>query len=102
MFLKISQNSHEETCVRLSFLIKLLGEACNFIKKETLVQMFSCAFRAIFKNTFFYRTPPVDVSVLNKPLKVVLIGDHSFGTYAKLKKSLGTQMYVCLAWDKKC
>ena len=26
---------------------------CNFIKKETLVQVFSCEFRKIFKNTFF-------------------------------------------------
>ena len=33
MFLKISQNSQENTCARVSFLIKLLIEACNFIKK---------------------------------------------------------------------
>ena len=26
---------------------------CNFIKKETLVQVFSCEFREISKNTFF-------------------------------------------------
>ena len=34
-------------------------QACNFIKKETLVQVFSCDFCEIFKNTFFYRTPLV-------------------------------------------
>ena len=34
-------------------------EACNFIKKETLALVFSCEFCEIFKNTFFYRTPPV-------------------------------------------
>ena len=34
VFLDISQNSQENTCVRVSFLIKLQG--CNFIKKETL------------------------------------------------------------------
>ena len=28
-------------------------EACNFIKKETLAQVFSCQFCEIFKNTFF-------------------------------------------------
>ena len=28
-------------------------EACNFIKKETLAQVFSCKFCNIFKNTFF-------------------------------------------------
>ena len=52
-FLKISQNLQENTCVRVSFLIKLQGEACNFIKKETLVQMFLCEFCKIFKDTFF-------------------------------------------------
>ena len=37
---------------------------CNFIKKETLaqVQVFSCEFFEISKNTFFYRTPPVAAS----------------------------------------
>ena len=29
------------------------SEACNFIKKETLAQVFSCEFCEIFKNTFF-------------------------------------------------
>ena len=48
--LKILQNSQENTCARVSFLIKL--QACNFIKKETLAQVFSCEFCEIFKNTF--------------------------------------------------
>ena len=29
------------------------GVACNFIKKETLAQVFSCEFWEISKNTFF-------------------------------------------------
>ena len=37
MFLEILQNSYENTCVRVSFLIKKL-------KKETLVQVFSSEF----------------------------------------------------------
>ena len=32
-------------------------EARNFIKNETLAQVFSCEFCEISKNTFFYRTP---------------------------------------------
>ena len=32
-------------------------EVCNFIKKETLAQVFSCEFCEISKNTFFFRTP---------------------------------------------
>ena len=51
--LNISQNLQENTCVRVSFLIKLQAEACNFIEKETLAQVFSCEFWEIFKNTFF-------------------------------------------------
>ena len=43
------------------FLIKL--RACNFIKKETLAQVFSCEFCEIYKNTFFHRTPLVAASV---------------------------------------
>ena len=31
-------------CARVSFLIKLLGSACNFIKKDTLAHVFSCEF----------------------------------------------------------
>ena len=31
----------------------LSSEACNYIKKETLPQMFSCEFCEISKNTFF-------------------------------------------------
>ena len=46
MFLEISQNSHENTCARASFLIKLL-------KKETLAQVFFSEFFDISKNTFF-------------------------------------------------
>ena len=36
--------------------------ACNFIKKETPTQSFSCEFSEIFKNNFFNRTPPVAAS----------------------------------------
>ena len=51
MFLEISQNSQENTCARVSFLIKLL--ASSFIEKETLVQVLSGEFCETSKNTFF-------------------------------------------------
>ena len=59
VFLEISQNSQENTCARVSFLIKLK----KFIKKETLAQVLSCEFCEISKNTFFHRTPLVTASV---------------------------------------
>ena len=62
VFLEISQNSQENTCARVSFLIKLQVSACNFIKKETLAQVFSCEFCEISKNIFSYRTPLVAAS----------------------------------------
>ena len=64
VFLKTSQNSQENTCVRVSFLIKL--QACNFFKKETLAQVFYCELCEIFKSTFCYRTPLVAASANRK------------------------------------
>ena len=53
-FLEISQNSHESTCVRVSFLIKLQASGSG--------QVFSCEFCKISKNNFSYRTPRVAAS----------------------------------------
>ena len=44
------------------FLNKVVDLACNFIKKESLAQVFSSEFCEIFKNIFFYRTPHVAAS----------------------------------------
>ena len=63
VFLEISQNPQEYTCVRISFSIKLPAETCKFIKKETLAQVFSCEFCEYSKNTFFHRTPLVAASL---------------------------------------
>ena len=63
LFIEISQNSYQNTCVRVSFFVKLQASICNFIKKETLAQVFPCEFCKIFKNTLSYRTPPVAASV---------------------------------------
>ena len=43
-FSEISQNSQKSTSTAVSFLIKLQIDACKFIKKETLAQVFSCEF----------------------------------------------------------
>ena len=59
VFLEISQNSQENTCARVSFLIKLQASGLNFIKRETLAQVFSCEFCNISMNTFSDKTPLV-------------------------------------------
>ena len=61
VFLEISQKWQENTCVRVSILIKL--QAYNFIQIETLAQGFSCDSCEISKNTFSYRAPPVAASL---------------------------------------
>ena len=51
VFLKIYQNSQENTCAEVSSLIKLKAWG-NFMKKDTLAQVLSCECWEIFKNTF--------------------------------------------------
>ena len=65
MLLEISQNLHENTCVRVSILTTSKPLKCqglyfyNFIKIEILARVLSCEFCKISKNTFLYRTPLV-------------------------------------------
>ena len=57
-----SKLAGEHSC-RSVISIKLPAtQACNFIKKEALAQVFSCEFCKISQNTFSYRTPPVAAS----------------------------------------
>ena len=73
VFLETSQNSQENTCATVSFLIKFPLELpmechlqdCHFIKKKTVALVFSFEFCEIFKNILFYRAPPVTVPMTN-------------------------------------
>ena len=71
VFLKISQNSQENTCARVSCSINCRPQAYNFVKKETLGQVFSCEFCEISKNTFFHRTLLVAASDICNVLLVI-------------------------------
>ena len=54
VFLEISQSSQENTCARVTFLIKLQASGFQLFLKKTLVQMFfSCEHGEISKNTSF-------------------------------------------------
>ena len=64
VFLEISQNSQENTCARVSILIKLQALPTTFLKKRLWHRCFFCEFCKISKNTFFYRTPLVVASIL--------------------------------------
>ena len=56
--LLISFMKEENTCARVFNKIEgLIPTACNFIKSETLAEVFSCEFCQISNKTFSYRTP---------------------------------------------
>ena len=44
------------------FFLNLQAQNLPFFLKRVATQVFSCGVYEIFKNTFFYRTPPVTVS----------------------------------------
>ena len=50
---EIWENSQEVFCAGISFSIKLNSVTWNFIKNESLAQLFSCEFCEICKNVFF-------------------------------------------------
>ena len=56
MFLKISQNSQENTFAKVSFLISCRLESCDFIQKQALSQVLIFEFREIFKKNLLQDT----------------------------------------------
>ena len=50
------RSSHHKCSMKKGVLRSFRPQACNFIKKETLAQVFSCEFCEISKNTFHHRT----------------------------------------------
>ena len=64
----------------VKFLRTSFVEACNFIKKETLAQVFSCKFCEISKNTFFtehLRATTSEKISANKTSREVMIKYHN-------------------------
>ena len=55
-----------------------VASTCNFIKKETLPQVFSCEFYNISKNTFSNITPPVIASEKWRTVKLVTLQRNFF------------------------
>ena len=61
VFLKISQILQEKTLAWSLFLIKLQALRPETFLKKTPTKVFYCEICESFKNTFFYRKPPVSV-----------------------------------------
>ena len=66
VLLEISQNSQESACARVSFLKKWQDSGLNFVKKQTLAQLFSCELCEMSKNTILHRTPLVAASEIQQ------------------------------------
>ena len=62
-------------------------EACNFITKEILAQVFSCEFCKISKKTFYYRTSLVAASVKAKVVLTMSLKIVTFALRGKKKFS---------------
>ena len=89
-FFKISQNSQENTCARVSFFKKRLWHRCfsmNFVK---------------LKNTYFYRTPPITASVQNfvsisNQIEVGLCSNRGEEVFSKVFASEEHHLYLSLS-----
>ena len=83
MFLKISQNSQENSCARGSFLIKLQAEACNLLKKGLWHRCFLVNFVNFLKH-IFCRTPlhveVSEISIRVNAVKMLVINNRIFQT----------------------
>ena len=86
----------------------LLSEAANFIKKETLAQVFSREFCEICKNTFFYRTPLVAASEICQILDFFfsfhfgeLLFKQIMNQFFITRKNINTTMHIFInKWIK--
>ena len=87
VFLEISQHSQKNTCARIYFLMKLQASACNFIKKETLAQVFSCDFCETSKNNFLTEHLQVIASVTTVTRQALVFSSANLLTKIKSRAS---------------
>ena len=59
--------------VKKVFVETLQALPCNFVKKQTLSQVFSCEFCEISKENLSYRTPPMTASVWTSYISSIYI-----------------------------
>ena len=92
VFLEILQNSPENNCARVSFLIKLQVLVCNFIKKESLAQVFSFEFCEISKNNFFTEHLRTTASSTHREVFYLV----QYENLLKQKLRLPLTFFICL------
>ena len=93
VFLEISQNSQENTCARVSFLIKLHTPPATLLKKRLWPRCFPVNF-AKFLGTPFHRTPPDDCLWHIKVQKLIsILGYEKSIKKKKQKKNFTTKSF---------
>ena len=70
MLKNLPKFTRKHVCQSFYFNEGPMPEARKFIKKRTLAQGFSSELSEIFKNTYFYRTPTVAVSLATNVLLI--------------------------------
>ena len=63
LFSKVIPKAVTRRCFVKTVVQKL--RPATLLKKETLAQVFSCEFWEVFKNPFFYKTPPIAASAID-------------------------------------
>ena len=76
------------------------SQACSFIKKEALAQVFFCEFCKIFKNTFFYITPLADgcVGKIIADIKKTNLSEEVWRTASRYLFRLYFRMLLNVNW----
>ena len=70
-YCSVCKSSRAEVLCKKSVLRNFAkDQVCNFIKKETLAQMFPCEICEVSNSTFFNRTPPVGAFVVRNTKKM--------------------------------
>ena len=104
MFLKILQNSLERICARVSFLIKTCASAYNFIKKETLAQVFSREFYnfLLLQNTSWWLLLSKKKQLLYKNKSITLLLKYD-GIFQRryLRSIKFTPEKYCITYNKE-
>ena len=84
VFIKISKNWQENTCVTVSFLNKVAGWGTGV----------SCEFCKISKNTFSYRAPPVAACDDLKPKHIRILSSNTHETVESQREDIYKSMIL--------
>ena len=84
-FLKNVAEFTKKTCDTVSYLIIFQASTCSLFKKETLLEVFSCEFCEIFKNTVFTEHIGAITSAIsnhsNKTIVFLLLNSFTFTSF---------------------